>query len=270
MDDIWLFGHEPSALRKAQLELQNVARSLGMNLNSAKTEVLEDSELTETALQIEHSAVDDALDNHKNASPLEELIDRLLSDPARASRTSVKFAASRMRRSRSTYRIEEFTQAAEQMPHAADALAALFKQMFTHGSLQDWFLDYAASSWASFQWSVAKYLHMFPSATKPRKALREFVSAVVSDADSPLALLAIACQRLAAWDPQEARAAFRATAPRIDHPQHRRVVALASLVSVERRTTVRRWLDDDDNQVTLHMLEQAKFAVPNVDAIYSR
>lgn len=157
------------------------------------------------------------------------------------------------------------------MPHAADALTLLFKLRFTQGSLQDWFLDYAQSGWASIQWSVAQYLHLFPSATRPRKALRDYVAGLVADSDTSMSLLAVASQRLCAWDPPEARAVLRQVAARTDHPQSRRLVALVSLAAEERRTTVRKWLaQDDDNRVTLDMLESRKFAVPKVNEVYAR
>jgi hypothetical protein len=271
MDDVWLFGGESSDLRRAQVELQEVARSIGMHINSAKTEVLEGDHLFEVALEIEHSAVDGALESDKDTKPLEELVDRLLDDPARASRTSVKFATLRMRMHDSSYRIQDFARLAPQMPHAADALTELFKLRFKQGSLQDWFLDYARSGWASIQWSVAQYLHLFSSETRPRKAMREYVAGLVDDAGTSMSLLAVAAQRLCAWDPQEARAVLRQVAARTDHPQSRRVVALASLSADEGRTTVRKWLaQDDDNRVTLDMLESRKFVAPKVNDTYAR
>ena len=41
MDDVWLFGREPGRLRRAQLELQEAMRGLGLNMNGSKTDVLE-------------------------------------------------------------------------------------------------------------------------------------------------------------------------------------------------------------------------------------
>lgn len=270
MDDMWLFGHDASQLRRAQLELQSVARSLGMHINSAKTEVLEGTDVAEHALQIEHSAVDDALKTGNNAEPLEMLVDRLLESPEIAGRTSLKFATSRMREHNSRYRIQEFPQLAARMPHAADALAALFKDVFTHASLQDWYLEHAQSSWASFEWSTAHFLRMFPSNRKPRKALRDFTAERLADPASALPLVAICAQRLAEWDPQEARAVLRAVEPVTTHPQSRRVVALTALAAGERKTTVRKWLGQhDENLPTLRMLQRVNFASPKVASTYS-
>ena len=72
MDDMWLFGRDPASMRKAQLELQHAARSLGLNINSAKTEVLEGDDVADCAMEIEHSAVDSALSAPSDEGPLED------------------------------------------------------------------------------------------------------------------------------------------------------------------------------------------------------
>src|SRR5262249_12086308 len=41
MDDIWFFDDDPAKARRAQMELQSAAQTLGLNLNYAKTDVLE-------------------------------------------------------------------------------------------------------------------------------------------------------------------------------------------------------------------------------------
>lgn len=265
MDDMWLFGNDPALMRTAQRELQDAARSIGLNINSGKTEVLEGADVAERAMQIEHSAVDSALDTKKDHGPLEELIDRLLEHPEVAGRTSLRFAVTRMREHGSSYKAQELVHAAPRMPHAADTLAPLFKGIFKRESLQDWFLDYASGSWASYQWSVAHYARMFPSRTKPRNAMRQFMVDRVDDAGTSLPLLAVAAERLATWDPPEYRAVARAALKQTSHPQSRRVLALAALNAGETRRTVAAWLrQEPENQLTLKMLEAQNFATPKV------
>lgn len=270
MDDIWLFGTEPSELRKAQIDLQDVARSLGMYINSSKTEVLEEERLWEVVLQIEHSAVDGALENENDAKPLESLVDRLLEDPVQAPRTSVKFAINRMRKHKRSYRIEDILRAADKMPHVADALAPLLRERVQQGSLQDWFLEYVDGGWSSLQWAIAQYLRLFPNSPRPRKQVREYVSSLIADTDTSLPLLAVASQRLCSWDPPEARAVFRQVAARHEHPHSRRVIALASLTAGEQRATIRRWLKQEDNYVTLRMLQDRNFTAPKLDKAFAR
>jgi hypothetical protein len=270
MDDIWLFGDSAAHIRRAQTELQEAARSLGLNLNLGKTRVLEGAEVSEDALQIEHSAVDDALGRGNIHTPLEELADKLLEHPEISGRTSLKFMASRMRKHNCTHRHQDFIAQSVRMPHAADELAPLFKSWFKSPSLQDWFLDYSRGEWASFQWSTAQYARMFPSNRIPQKATRDFFAEIIASADTSLPLLAVAAQRLAAWDPGEARVVVRAALARTSHPQPRRVLALAALGAGEPRANVRRWLKQEpENDVTLRMLEYYNYGTPKLDAHYA-
>jgi hypothetical protein len=270
MDDLWLFAEDPALARQAQTELQNVSRSLGLNLNSAKTELFEGKAVWENAREIEHSAVDGALIQRNDAQPLEELIDQLLDHPEEASRTSLKFVAKRMREHNNTYRVEDFIEQANRMPHAADALAKLFKVAFRSPMLQDWFLEYARSDWASFQWSVGQYARMFPSRRRAQKVTRDFFSEIVADPHSSLPLLAVAANRLAAWDPSEARAVIHAAIAGASHPQPKRVLALAALQAKEPRAAVRKWLrQDDENDLTLRMLLYHNFAPLKVSADFA-
>lgn len=213
MDDMWLFTGDAASARLVQMELQAAAQALGLNLNSAKTDVYEGAEVAAHALQVEHSAVDSAIAQGVVASPdyapLEELIDRLLEHPEKASRTSLKFAMQRMRENQHLSRSQEIALAANRMPHAADALFRLFKEAFTHDSMQDWYLNYARSPWATHEWSVAQLGRTFPSGKRVRKPLREFFATAVRDANTSLPLLSVASERLASWDKAEARDACR-------------------------------------------------------------
>jgi hypothetical protein len=273
MDDIWLFGHDPAAMRKAQVGLQGIARTLGLNLNAAKTDVLEGDEVARQALEVEHSAVVDALEpilGEPNFQPLQELLDRLLEKPEKASRTSVRFATLRMRQHESDYRAQDLIQSARRMPHVADALSRLFRLTFTQESLEEWFLDYARSDWATHQWAIAHYGRMFKSDRKPGSGLIDFFANKVRDANTELPLLAVAAQRLVAWDASEARSAFRDAFPKMSTAHARRVLALTALSAGERRGTVRTWLSADaENAPTLLMLEDASFVPPRVESDFS-
>jgi hypothetical protein len=267
MDDIWLFGHDAAAMRRAQMDLQAVAQTLGLNLNYAKTEVLEGAEVAEQAKEIEHSAVDDALDDddEQDFGPLEALIEKLLLYPEKASRTSLKFAATRMRKHNSRYRIQEIVNLAPRMPHAADGWSRLFKEAFTSNSLQDWYLQYVGGDWATHEWSVAHFGRMFPSNLKARQPLREFFEQSIRDANTGLPLLAVASQRLGAWDADAARDAYREGYRRSSTPHARRVLGLAALGVGETRTKVKSWLSADaENAPTLAMLESYGWKGPKV------
>ncbi len=81
-----------------------------------------------------------------------------------------------------------------------------------------------------------------------------------------LSLLSLAAQRLAAWEKDDARALFRELAKTADHPQARRVLALAALNAGETRDWVSRLLGEfQENAITLNFLRGRNFnAVPPV------
>jgi hypothetical protein len=270
MDDIWLFGDDPAAMRRAQMDLQAVAQTLGLNLNYAKTEVLEGTDVAEQAKEIEHSAVDDALASDSDFGPLESLIDKIVRQPEKMGRTSIKFAANRMRTHGSRYKIHELIDLAPRMPHVADAWSRLFKEVFTSDSLQDWYLQYVDSDWATHEWSIAHFGRMFPSGTQPRKPLRDFFERAIRDANTGLPLLAVASQRLGEWDAAEARDAYRESYRRAPTPHARRILALAALGAGESRAKVKSWLSPDrENAPTLAMLESYGWNGPKIQADFA-
>lgn len=269
MDDVWLFGHDAGKMRAAQVELQATANSLGLLLNSGKTELLEGDAVAQHAREVEHSAVDDAA-LMANLVPLEELIDKILDAPDTVGRTTIKFASTRMRAHSSTYRIQELLDTAARMPHGADAWFPLFKANFNPADLQDWFLDYVKSDWAVFEWAIAQYGRMFGSARKPRKATRELFVRTIENPAASLPALALAAQRVAEWDPAEYRAVARAAIRTAENPHARRVLALAALQAGEGRAMAKRWLSvHPDNALTLAMLEDRSFVPPKVVADYA-
>ncbi len=170
----------------------------------------------------------------------------------------------------SRYRAQELVQLAKRMPHAADSLAGLFKLVFTSASLQEWFLDYARSDWAVFEWTVAQYGRMFSSSSTPSKAMLDYVESIVANPGRPLPLLALASQRLAAWDAVRARAVIRAAMSAASDPLARRALAMASLNAGEPRRMVKKWLAQHDaNRVTLEMLEASHFRPRDVVTTYA-
>jgi|SRR6266568_3730267 len=244
---------------------------MGMQLNSGKTELLEGDDVAARVSEIEHSAVDGALlSADPDASPLEELVDRLLEHPDTAGRTSLKFVSTRMRKNSIKYRVADLRDRAPRMPHAADILVPLFKSNFANEELQDWFLDYATSEWSMFEWSVAQYGRMFPSSEKPQAKIKEFFAKAVEDANSSIPMRSLACQRLAAWDPSEARAVIRSGISRVANPHARRAMALAALNAGEQRVIIKRWLDQaPENNITLQMLDHHNFRAIKVVADYA-
>jgi hypothetical protein len=265
MDDIWLFGPDPGRLRKAQLELQSVLRGIGLEMNTAKTDVLEDEAVGRAVQELEHSAVDQALnDDPRAVEPLDELVNRVLAAPEHADRTTISFITTRMREHSLFERVPDLADAAERMP---DHLARLFRDSGAWSDLQQWYVAYAKSNWGSIDWSVAQLGTMFPSKKRVAQELIDFTSEVVGSNSQSLALASVAAQRIAAWKPSEARYTIREASQDTDHPLFRRSFALAAVGAGERRDVLRSSLSEfEENRLTLLMLEDFRFSKQHVPA----
>jgi len=261
MDDIWIFGHDPGELRKAQIEIQSGLRTMGLHINTGKTKLLEGDDLVSEALNIEHSAVDSALDQEpKDVEPLAQLIERVMTEKEEASRTSVRFATDRMRAHAQFQYVAPFMEQAHRFPHAADALARLFRDAGRAAQMEDWYVDYLAGPWGTIDWAAAQFATMFSSAHSAGRDVRAALTERLSRGNAPLPMVAVAAQRLAAWSPADARVVIGDAANRSTDALRRRVLALAGLHAGCRRTEVRRWLrEHEENAATLALLENASF-----------
>jgi hypothetical protein len=143
MDDIWLFGSNAGRLLRAQLELQDAMRSIGLSMNAGKTDLLEGEAAERDIEEREHGAVN-------------ELIGRMLASPEKARRATLKFVSIRLRRARIFDRVDEIAAAANRMPHLADVLARLFRDSGKWRDLQDWYVEYAGSERGRIEWSFAQ------------------------------------------------------------------------------------------------------------------
>ena len=267
MDDIWVLGQDAGDLRVIQLELQHALRSVGLEINHHKTDVLEGPDVGREIKQIQHSAIDDALIEASNNQPLLELVEQLLEEPTKADRTSVKFATKRMRDHEVFDPVPDFAEKANAMPHAADALARLFRDSDHWRELPDWYATYAKSPWGVMNWSVAQLGTAFPTKVTSKTVMRSlepvktYFFEQLSQIKS-LPLVAVAAQRLASWDRIDTRTELRAACDASGDPHVRRVFALAALGAGEERAVVRRMLSEfEENSVTLRMLEGSSFRV---------
>lgn len=275
MDDIWLFGKDAGALRRAQVELQAEAATLGLNLNASKTELLEGPDALQRALNMEHSAVDDELligtlivnaprsqasEGRSDTPLLDEMIDGILLNQDKVSRTTLRFATTRMRSAKKLKRAPDLLSSAHRMPHGADHLARLFRESIGIADYQDWFLAYVKSPWASYEWAIANFGTALTSGgRRPRKATRDYFAAVLADGRTSLPLFALAAQRMSTWDPDGCRLALREAVRSTSSPHLLRVAAFAGIASGEPRTTVRQWLSGPENRLSRDFLEDRAF-----------
>lgn len=262
MDDIWIFGDDEGVLRRAEVELQKAMAALGLDMNIAKTEVLVDDDVETAVKNMQHSAVDQDLFGDATGLPLNELIDALLRHPETASRTSVKFATTRMREHERYERVDDFASNAARMPHASDALARLFRDSDHWRTLDDWYPAYLKSGWSAIDWSGAQFGTMYPSRDKVPDVLIDTFSVTLAAGPS-LALTALLAQRLAAWNPSMARAAIRAAIDRVGHPLQRRALGLAAIAAGEERDMIRKVLGEfEETSLTLLMLDDRGWDIP--------
>lgn len=265
MDDIWVFGNDEGRLRRLQVDLEETARSMELELHAAKTGIYEGDELVGQALQTAHSAVDTALteplffEDSPDTSPLRELLGSLLEEPEAADRSSVHFVCVRLRRHKLKEEGARLPEKAERMPHVADHLSRLAHDLGLWKSHQNWYADYVKSDWARFSWSVAQLATMFPSNAKVSEKVVSTLAELVDDMPD-LPVLAVGIQRLARWDSDTAKDLLRTLAARADHPLERRLLALGSVDLREPRHRIRELLGAyPENQLTLQLIEERGF-----------
>lgn len=263
MDDLWVFGKNEGRLHRLQVDLQEAARNLGLELHAAKTGIYDGPALTQAALQVNHSAVEGALvdtGDGVDLGPLEELVDQILEEPERADRTSIHFACVRLRKHGMKSRASAMLDAANRMPHAADHLSRLAKDLGLWKSLMDWYPTYLKTDWARFDWTSAQLATMFPSrASVDASVIDSLVAQMQSNPDLPL--FAVCIQRLTRWAPDTARDLIRDLASEANHPLERRLLALGSLGLKEPRQRIRDLLGAyDENSVTLRVVESCGFS----------
>jgi hypothetical protein len=261
MDDVWLFGRTLSSLRESQLAIQAGMRGLGLEMNIGKTRVLSGDAMIDAVFEIEHSAVDSALaEDDPDVQPLDELIDSILQAPETAERTSIRFMTTRMRIHQLFDRVSEIADEAPRMPHAADHLARLFRDSQLWNERQEWYVGQARRWRERLPWSIGQLGTMFPTRASVDESVLEFFKESISTGNTPLPILSVAAQRLAAWAPGDARVIMRDAASRESHPLSCRALALALLHAGETKNVVRQILrQNEENALVLAMLEDTNF-----------
>lgn len=270
MDDVWVFSGSEGRLRATQVDLEATTREIGLNLGAAKTDVFHGPALAAAVHNIEHSAVDKGLfDEPSDSTPLEELVDSLARDPEHSSRTSIKFATTRIRRHEVWNLADPFVENAKRMPHGADAIARLLRDSERWRDLEDWYVRHANSPWGALDWSIGHLGTMFPSSDAGTGTVAEYFANRIAGHPT-IQLLAVAAHRLGQWDPDRARQSIREAARSAEHPLDRRILALTAAGLGEERGFLRRLLGEfEQNEVTLKMLEATRFRGPRVKRDFS-
>jgi hypothetical protein len=209
MDDIWLFARRQSPLREAQIAIQAAMRDLDLEMNVGKTLVLTGEEMTSAVFELEHSAVDRALnEDDPDEAPLDELIDEVVRSPETAERTTIRFMTTRMREHGAFDRVGDIADQAARMPHGSDHLARLFRDSEHWKELQEWYVSYAKRWTMRLPWAVSQLGTMFPTSATVDSPLRDLLAETLAASNAPIPLLSVAAQRLSAWSPPDARVLY--------------------------------------------------------------
>lgn len=267
MDDIWLFGRSALSLREAQIAIQSSLRDLGLEMNVGKTNVWRGSAMRDAVFELEHSAVDSGLnEDEPDLEPLDELIEAVVARPELADRTTIRFMAKRMRDNDLFESVPDIAGVATRLPHAADHLSRLFRESGYWEDLQEWYVRYARRWRSRLPWTVGQLGTMFPTDAAVADDVQQLFAEVLASTNAPLPLLSVAAQRLAAWNPTNARVLIREAEKDESHPLSRRTLALAALHAGEVKSVVRQILQQhEENALILAMLEDTNFekrAVP--------
>lgn len=270
MDDMWLFGNDDGDLRSGQVDLQLALKPLGLVLNSAKTKLFQGAELVEATKKLQSSAIDDALNETPiDPTPLETLVDQVFDEREMVDRSTVRFISSRMRDHRVKYRVDDLLEVAVRLPHAADHLSRLFRQHVPSSKMQDWFLDYEASSWSRFEWSTAQFATAIGPARAPRRSIRDLFADFLERSEVSVPLAAVAAQRLAEWDRVLALDLIEQRIRDEASPQIARVLCLAAIQAGASPRRVRKWLAlHEENNFTMRAMEWRSFTPPRIASDY--
>ncbi len=266
MDDLWIGGDDGMTLRMIQLELQDILNRRGLRLNAGKTELLHGERLLRQVHEIEHSAVDSALAKpSKDEGPLNEMVDSLLAEPDVASRTSLRFATTRIRKHQTFNLANGFVDAAMRLPHGADHLARLFRDSGQWRQLQQWYIDQVNQYGRNLTWTTYHLGTMFPSNETPGNLLIKFWADALANGSLPPLHVPLVAQRLASWEPITARNAIRAASRQAayEHPFVIRALALAgraaNIPAAETGQLLHQFVE---NEVTLQYLNARKMRAP--------
>jgi len=237
-------------------------------MNGGKTAVYSGSELVAKAAEIEHSAIDQALATiPPNLVPLQTLLDDLCAAPEVASRTSIRFALSRISKAKAYGLLEPLVDVALRLPHGADHTARLFRESGRWQQLGDWYVDNSKRYAQSLSWPLYHLGMMFPTISTPPAALVTYWTDSLGSGTLPMIMVPLAVQRLASWNANQGRAAIQAAAtqPAYRHPFALRALAIGGRACGLNPTQARQILMQlPETEIILAYLEANAMKAPKV------
>lgn len=216
MDDYEVYSNSHSTLVNVLRGIEHRLRDVGLSLNAAKTAILETAE---GLPEIDTGGVDLApgqfspdvetsglvgpgyrlRKNAINIPRLRAITDDALGSAKSMPRSVVGFLARRLRLVGDVDRARQLAQISDNLPHCADRLARLFREMGIAHERVDWYVEYARKHACSTDWTTVAWSTMFDSRSDA-DAVLEFFRDALSKRWSP-ALTPLAAYRVAQWAP---------------------------------------------------------------------
>jgi len=243
MDDVSAEGSEGD-LYQLLLELHQAARQLGLELNASKTHLQSIEESANTLaindtfrldlprIEVHNEYTGETLVGF-DTELLEELEDKIVANPLKASRTVASAVLVGLREQSMFDRATDWMDIAHYLPHVSDRVGRYFRGWAeVHAEdgawehLSDWFYHYAHSSWGKLAWGTNQYALALPSGTQNDDVQKLFEQWLDSD---DVQQLAIAVQRVGRSNPLALKNAVRRRADATADPLLHRLFALGIL-----------------------------------------
>lgn len=281
MDDISAEGLD-EALYGLLLDLQDGARRIGLELNSAKTHLTDASQTakdlrseTLNTIEVEFRKMklseysNEEVDIAVNADVLTSLEREILDNPDGFGRPVIRSVLHSLSKYGLFDNSAEWRTVAHRVPHVADNLgrylrgsmdAAWFGSEVT--DCVNWFIEYVDSAWGRQNWVTSQFALAFDDNTSHR--VKEVLMRWL-DSSTDLQQVAIAAERMSAMDPSYARYVMTSRADGTSDPLLLRIFALGLLRAKADRTTVASVLERDKrNALLAHYLETRNWDPPPV------
>lgn len=287
MDDISAEGHD-DALYGLLLDLQDCARQIGLELNSAKTHLTGASETardlrseTLNTIEVEFRKMklseysDEEVEIAVDDSVLVDLEREILNDPDAFGRPVIRSVLHSLTKYELFENAIEWQKVAHRVPHVADNLGRYLRHSMDDawsGSVvsdcADWFIAYVASTYGRQNWVTSQFALAFDENNSPR--IREVLVRWL-DSSADLQQVAIAAERMSAMDPSYARYVMTARADGTSDPLLLRIFALGLLRAKADRATVSAILGRDKrNALLARYLEERSWKPPPVSVDFGR
>lgn len=284
MDDIYVFGDQEARLYSTFVDLQQRLRSMGMEVNTAKTrlcmagEVVDRSELAKISnIKTERVVVNKYTGESRvdvDLGPLLAAEEELLSLEGELPRSLTIAVLKGLRQHKSFTHLQEWLPKAIRQPQLADQFGRylraseeedLFAEVFGWTVSHDWIDGALNSNWAALDWAAAQWAFAVP-VDRVESALMVRLQAWLESSTS-VQQVALAAHRMWVRDAGVYREMARQRLLHEADPLIVRVLALGMLTVGVSRHEVRSYLDSDERHLlTLAYLEAHDWRAPAVAA----